>query len=427
MDRGAWRSRLAGLVVVALAAVSLAACGDDGGGGGGDASGTGGGGGGGGGGGQEGAIRVAVLANVTGSLLSGEENAPPVVEAWAAAVNADGGVAGRPVEVVVEDTKGDAPTATAAVERLVGDDSIAALVVFDAATEGLVVDTITEAGLPVIGGMGYATNAWGAEPGWFPLTTSIPSIFNMGMVLGDELGASRTALTVCAEIAGCAEAGVVAERASEALDMDYTGTLLVSASAPDFTAECLQVVERDVDYVMLGAATAAAAMRIAADCTTQGYEGDWGLFGGVVVPKVMREDDPGVALDLVVNSFPWFGDDPAVVAYRDLMDGQGVDESVYGDPHATAAYATMELFRRTLDANAADLDGDVDRGEVLAAYGTIADEDLDGLLPQPVTFTPGEPAAPVTCYWFGRFEGGEFADPSGPHCDPEVLAAPAGG
>ena len=417
MHGTAWRSRLAGVVVVAMAA-ALAACGGDDGssGSGGEPAG---------GGGEAGAIRVAVLANVTGNLLSGEENAPPVVEAWAEAVNAEGGVAGRPVEIVVEDTKGDAPTATAAVERLVADDSIAALVVFDAATEGLVADAINAAELPVIGGMGYATNAWGAAPNWFPLTTSIPSIFNMGMVLGEDLGARRTALTVCAEIAGCAEAGAVAEQASEALDMDYTGTLPVSAAAPDFTAECLQILERDVDYVMLGAATAAAALRLAADCTTQGYEGAWGLWGGVVVPKAMREDDPGVELHLVVNSFPWFGDEPAVVAYREVMEGEGVDEAVYGDPHATAAYATMELFRKTLDARdeAGDIEGDVGRDEVLAAYGTIADEDLDGLLAQPVTFTPGEPAAPVTCYWFGRFEGGEFSDPSGPHCDPASLAA----
>ena len=407
------------IAVAALATITLfAACGDD------DTSSTSDGTTGGGGAGGPGALRIGVLVNETGPLPSGEENATPVLEAWVEAVNADGGIAGHDVELVVEDTKGDAPTATSAVERLVGDESVAGLVIFDAATEGLVADAITEGGLPVIGGMGYAPDAWGARPNWFPLTTSIPSIFNMGIVLADSLDAERTALTICAEIAGCAEAGAVVEQATETLGMTYAGTLPVSAAAPDYTAECLKIIDEEVDYVMLGAATATAALRVAADCTTQGYDGTWGLFGGVIVPQAMRENDPGVDLHLALNAFPWFSEAEPVVAYRALMEDQDVAEEDWADPHATAAYATMELLEAALAATPGGLPAAPTRADVIAAYGQVADEDLDGLLAQPVTFTPDAPQPTVTCYWFGRFAGGEFTDASPePVCDPASLAA----
>src|SRR6478735_4063791 len=71
-------------------------------------------------------LKVALFVNATGPLPSGEENAGPVVQAWAKSVNATGGVAGHPVEIVVADTKGDAPTATTAVRRIVHDDSVVA-------------------------------------------------------------------------------------------------------------------------------------------------------------------------------------------------------------------------------------------------------------------------------------------------------------
>jgi branched-chain amino acid transport system substrate-binding protein len=368
-------------------------------------------------------LRVALIANQTGKLPSGEENSVPVAQAWAKAVNAKGGVAGRPVEVVVADTKGDPATATAAVRKVTADDGIVAAVLFDAGTESVVAKSITAAGLPVVGGMGYAPDAWGAMPNWLPLTTSIPSIFNMGMTLGDHLGGTRTAMTICAEIAGCGAAAPVVEKASTTLGMAYAGTFKVSAAAPDYTAECLKIVKERVDYVMLGAATANAALRVAGDCKTQGYKGQWGLFGGAIVPKAMRANDPGTKLGLVMNSFPWFADAAPATAYRDMMKGQGVDESAWGDPHATAAYATLQLLRKTLDGQAAQLPERLTRKDVIKAYGSVKDETLDGLLPQPVTFTPDKPNGLIDCYWFGSYEGGTFseADLAKPVCDPPAL------
>lgn len=368
-------------------------------------------------------LKVGLLVNESGPLPSGEANAAPVMLAWARAVNESGGVAGHPVEIDVADTKGDAPTATAAVQQMTADRSVVAAVLFDAGTESVVADAITRAGLPVIGGMGYAPNAWGAMPNWLPLTTSIPSIFNMGMVLGKSLGGTRTALTICAEIAGCEAAAPVVQNASEKLGMAYQGTFKVASASPSYTAQCLQILSKKVDYVMLGAASTSAALRLARDCQTQGYTGQWGLFGGVIYPRAMRQDDPGVRLGLVLNSFPWFANEAPVKAYREMMQQQGVGEDVWGDLHSTAAYATMELFRKALDADAAKLPANPTRSDIVTAYGSVRGETLGGLLAQPVTFHPNRPNATVTCYWFGSYLKGTFSDGrlDQPQCDPASL------
>ncbi|WP_171064030.1 ABC transporter substrate-binding protein [Actinomadura soli] len=369
-----------------------------------------------------GTVSIGVLVNASGPTTTGEESAPVILRAWADAVNAAGGVAGHRVRMSIVDTKGDAPTATAAVQRMAHDKSVVAMALYDASTEGVVAGAITKVGIPVIGGMGYAPTVWGKSPDWLPLTTSFPSVINMGMMLAKEIGSTKTVFPVCAENSSCAAAGPVAEKASKALGMGYVGTLPLSVSAPDYTAACLKIKERGVDYVMLGLTTT-ASMRLVANCRTQGYNGKWGLFDGSVWPKVMKANDPGVPIQIALSAFPWFVDDAPVTAYRQMMTNRHVTENAWGTPHGTSAYATMQLFKKALEAARPSLSAQVTRKGVATAYGTIQNETLDGLLPQPVTFRPGRPQQPVNCYWLATYEHGTFsgAELGKPVCDPPAL------
>jgi branched-chain amino acid transport system substrate-binding protein len=373
-------------------------------------------------------LKIGVLVNATGIASQGQGNAVTVLNAWAKAVNAEGGLANHPVQFAVEDTKGSGPAATAAAARVARDKRIVALLLFDLQTEAIYADAVTKAGLPVIGGMGVAPNAWGAKPNWLPLTTTYPAVINMGMVMAKEAGATKTAFAVCAENPGCSLAAPLAKKATQTLGMQYAGDLKVSASAPDYTAQCLQLKEDGVDYLGLGL-DVQTAMRLAGACKTQQYGGQYGVWTGTVVPKLMVENDPGVPLSVGLTSFPWWVDDAPVAAYREMMEAQAVSEDVWADPHSTAAYATVELFRKTVEANRSRFRGTPTRKDVLEAYGTIKDETLDGLLAQPVTFTPGKPEPLNNCYWLARFENGEFsgADLGKPTCDPPSLQGPPPG
>jgi branched-chain amino acid transport system substrate-binding protein len=364
-------------------------------------------------------LEIGALVNVSGPTTTGEASAPDVLRGWEKQINAAGGVAGHAVHIDIVDTRGDAPTATAAAHRLASNPAVVAVLLYDAGTEGVVADAITKAGIPAIGGIGYAPTAWGKLPNWLPLATSFPAVIDMGMVMAKNLGATKTVFPVCAENSSCAAAGPLAEKASTGLGMQYAGTLPLSVSAPDYTAECLKIKEKGVDYVMLGLTTS-ASLRLVADCKTQGYAGKWGLFDGSVWPKVMDANDPGVPIAIGLSAFPWFVDDAPVAAYRDLMKKAGVPASSWGSPHGTAAYVTMQLFKKALESSGSRLPASPTRADVVAAYGNVKGETLDGLLPQPITFTPGHAEPLVNCFWLATYEKGTFsgANLAKPICDP---------
>jgi branched-chain amino acid transport system substrate-binding protein len=369
-----------------------------------------------------GELKVAVFANVTGAVRSGEQGVPTVLDAWASSVNAAGGIAGRKIKFVTEDTKGDAPTATTKVQAAVKDPAVVAALMFDAGVEGVVSKTITDAGLPVVGGMGYLPSIWGASPNWLALTTSFPAVIDAGMVMAKQLGSHVTSYVVCAEFAGCAAGAPLAQSATTKLGMSYGGTIKIASSGVDYTAQCVSIKDKKVDYVMLGVPSA-TAMRFIAACQAQGYHGDWGMTDGAIEPKAMTSNDPHVPVNLALSAFPWFSQTPAVTAYRDLMTRRHVSSSVWGDPHSTAAYAAAELLKKTLAEAAPTLPDHVTRRDVIAAYSGVQGETLDGLLPQPTSFAADKPEPLVACYWFATFANGEFAGSDLTHavCDPPEL------
>jgi len=368
------------------------------------------------------AFDIGVLVNLTGPD-AGENLVPPVLKAWAAEANANGGVAGHPVNLQFEDTKGDAPTGTAAANRLIGDE-VDAIVMFDAYAEGVYGKKIEAAGIPVIGGMGYDPTVWGALRNWFPVTTTYPSFVNSTMVLADSLGDGNVGYVVCAEAPTCAGIGETAKSAAETLAIDYAGTFTIAAATPDYTAECLALIDAGVDFVAL-THIATVNMRFAKHCQTQGYTGHLALNAGGVQPAQMLANDPGVRLDLAMNAFPWWAEEGPAASYRALMSEHGVAEAEWADPRSAAAYATMELFRSAMEANADAIPSAPQKADVIAAYGLVESEDLDGLLPQPVTFTADQPGPPVTCYWNASYEDGEFGGGlADPVCDPDVLSGP---
>ena len=369
-------------------------------------------------------LRIGVLDAQNAKVSVGDERAPVVLDAWAKAVNADGGVAGHPVEFVVKDTKGDPSTATKVAGELASDKTISAVLAFDTFTEGVFAPVITKAGLPVVGGMGASPVVWGKLPNWLPVVTTFPASINSWPVAAQAAGAKKPILAVCAEYPTCAAIAPIAQSATEKLGMTYGGTVKLSLSAPDHTAACLSIADKGADFVMLGL-DAASSAKFIGECTTQKYEGGWGIIQNSVDQGILKANDPGVPVSLMLSSFAWWDDSAPVAAYRDMMEAQGVSESDWGSLQGTAAYATMELFKQTLEANASSLPDDPTAKDVIAAYGTIKDETLDGLLPQPITFTPGKPEPLVNCYWLGTFEHGDFTGAAldQPTCDPAKLSS----
>jgi branched-chain amino acid transport system substrate-binding protein len=193
----------------------------------------------------------------------------------------------------------------------------------------------------------------------------------------------------------------------------FTGTVQVAAAAPNYTAQCLDLINRSVNFVQLSVSPPVAA-RVVRDCDTQGYRGYFGASAAAVMPPLY--DTPGLKLAGGLNAFPWWVDDAPVKHYREVMAAQGVDQKAWAQPVATALWATGQLFTKAVSAAGGTPTDQVTRQTVLAAYGKVSNETLDGLLPQPITFTADKPAPPVDCYWLYQYQDGSFQGRLQPTC-----------
>ena len=346
-------------------------------------------------------ITIGMAVGETGPSASTQQFSRPVAEAWAEYVNSElGGINGHPVTLVVKDTKSDGATGAAVVRELVEQDNAVVLLSVDAASESAYGEYTQQQNIPVIG-VGYSPATWIALPNWFATTTTIPAVVQAQFVSAKEVGATKWGVVSCIEVASCAASEPLWAPSAAQVGLEFGGGIDASTTAPNYTAECLQLINEGVDYVQLSMAPAAGE-KIAADCRRQGYDDWFGATAGSVVASNFT--DPELRLAGGLNGFPWFADAEPVQAFRDAMDAAGVAE--YQDPTSTATWAALELFRTAM----ADASDEPTRDEVFQAYYALQDEDLDGLLPQGVTYAEGQPSPPVNCFWVYTLEGGEFSD-----------------
>lgn len=353
-------------------------------------------------------IVLGAMVNVSGVTGASEATAADVLKAWAAHTNENGGIGGHPVKLEVKDTKGDAATATAAAQALIADTSVVGVIHVSSPTEGAVGQLFAKSDLPVVGGVGYNPQIWSALPNWYGITTTFPTVVTAQFAAAKSVDATTLVALACAEDPSCAAVEPLLKPSAAAVGINYGGLIKVSASAPNYTAECLQIKKDGDDFAQLGVAEATGG-RLAADCMRQGYKGWFGATAGSVSPGLYNAVQ-GLKLAGGLNAFPWFLDTAPVKSFRDVMQQQGVKEDHYGNPDATGTWASAELFRTAL-SGVTEQDS-VDRKTVTSAYGAVKDQDLGGLLPRPITFAAGQPAPKVPCYWVYSFEGGKFTAPS---------------
>ncbi len=365
---------------------------------------------------------VAALVDVTGPLAGSQAYAPDILQAWADHVNGNGGLNGHPVEIEVFDTKADGAVSQAAVDEIVDLDP-ELIYLASSSSESAIAESLGQTGIPIVG-IGYNPGVWGGnieafklacstEPG-APVGCALPNAFTItttfGAVVDEQVlgaiaaGATKVATAACSEIDSCSQAAPVFDATATALGIDNAGLSKVSASAPDYTAECINWIQDGVDFIQLSTSGEVGA-RLFADCADQGYEGIFGASAGTVSGDLIKVD--GITLAGGLNAFPWWVDDAPVVEFRDVVEAAGVSEEGWQNPNATGTWSVMQLWAKALSNTDLTADDEITKVESLAAMYTIEDETLDGLI-SPVTFTEGQRASHRPCFWPYKLEGGEF-------------------
>lgn len=339
-------------------------------------------------------IVIGTIGSFTGANEAVLGKASAGVESWVKKVNSEGGVNGHPIKLVIKDDASDPAKALQAAKELVEQEKVIAIVGSMSNASAGFQKYVEEKKVPVVGGIA-TEQAYLVSPIFFPSGNS-PVMETYGMMReAKAAGATKVGALYCAESPTCAQVDGLGKAFSQMLQIGWASNK-VSATQPNYTAQCLSMKDAGVD-ALFTAHNGSVDARIIADCTKAGYAPDHevGLMNPVV-PELLALDQYEGAVLVGSNAAATDESIPGVKEYREAAEVY--EKGLTNDPQfniTIQGWAGAKLFEAA--ATAADLSPTSTSADVLKGLYALKGEDLDGLV-QPLTFAEGKPTF-LSCYF----------------------------
>jgi branched-chain amino acid transport system substrate-binding protein len=343
---------------------------------------------------------IGNVSSITGPYAASIGGATQVFDAWTKYTNAHGGVNGHPVKVIVLDDGSVPSKGIAAAKELIGEHVMAIV--------GMASNTFTSweklvdaAKIPVIGGQTQFGALQYTDPDLFPTGTTTPALSVVYTAL--TAGKKSVALPYCSEVPICSAqtTSLVGDLKSDpklapGVSISYQGA--ISASAPNYTAQCLAMEQAGASavYVVDGAAT---TVRVVNDCATEGFKPTV-IGSGASADNTWLTDANFSGAFVPQEDFPWFSTKTAGAAtFNDAL--KTYDPGLLSQPTynandsqewaAAQVYAAAMTRAKTGDSpTAADVTN--------AMYALPAGFSVAGVTP-PLTYTKGKANPDDHCYF----------------------------
>jgi branched-chain amino acid transport system substrate-binding protein len=350
-------------------------------------------------------IKVGMICSCSGAGGFGAFIAPgrDVYQAWVNTVNASGGIDGHQVQLIADDDAGTPGTALTDVQSLISDHvvAIADLSVVDAAFAS----AVQTANIPVVG-VETPNGPFGTNPDFYPEAQTNLSAISAVIMTAKAAGATNLANIYCAESPDCAQSVPPFESTGRQLGVPVTYNAEVSATAPNYTAQCVAAKQQHMTSMFIGDASAVIA-RIGSDCAQQGYNPIYVTEGaGFGLVEAMA---PGLKNSLW-NEFPaapFFSTIPAVQAANAAIDKYypvvRENSNLYSET-AFMAWISGALLADAIKAGELTAGATPTAAEVTTGLDSLKSDDLQGLT-VPLTFTAGQPHN-VSCWFTTRVQNG---------------------
>ncbi|ONH60438.1 hypothetical protein CcI49_11430 [Frankia sp. CcI49] len=327
-------------------------------------------------------------------------------------LNASGGLGGHPVKLIVKDV-GSSTTGggITAAKELINQDHVLAIIDHDLQDSKWV--KIAEAAkVPVIAG----TPGQGAliSPNTFPVIPSTIALgygtFGSAKQLGSTFGfvyASELAATFSID---------TYKAFAKAAGVSMPVALAVSATSPEYTAVCQQLIDADVDSYEVGGASAMIE-KIARQCHQQGLKAPQVLLGASFIKSWLT--DPAFNNSIVEDIGPgaYDSDLPGQKAYRAALEQY--EKDFVGQVTDNAFAQSGWTAGKMIEVGVGKITGDLTPVKLQSALYTIKGETLGGLV-QPTTYTAGQ-ITTNSCWFNWKILDGK----SVPVNDSKPLCAPA--
>ena len=316
------------------------------------------------------------------------------MQSWVKFVNANGGIHGRPVKLIVYDAGGDPARARTQVKEAVERQGAIGFVGnIDFASNSRTTRTYyEEKRVPVIGSDWH--NEAYESPMFFPEATASYAQHFSTLAGAAEYykskGLTKFGTVACVEAPQCKPAQDNWARWARGVGVEIVYQAKASITQPDYTAECLaaknagaQVLGLVIDFNSL--------RRFTASCTRQGYQPSVAQPSPVGINAGYADDANMVEFASGIHVFPWFqSGTPATDEFQRAMKAS----QVVAEVGAATGWVAGKLAERALS----QLVGRPSSEALLQGLWTIKNDDLGGLT-QPLTFVANKPAVPMACWW----------------------------
>lgn len=195
-------------------------------------------------------IKVGVIANLTGSDVRTSQDLVRGIELAAEAVNADGGVDGRPIDLVVEDSQYNTQEALNAASKLYDVDNVDVALMFGGSSLTLAVAPIAQEKGKILINTSSSSPKLGEFPG--TLFSILPLDDIMGKELGDYIfaeGVSSVAFVVPNNTFGTGLMDATAA-AFEAAGGEVVAKIAYTEGQPDYRADLQQLLRAKPEAIV---------------------------------------------------------------------------------------------------------------------------------------------------------------------------------
>lgn len=329
------------------------------------------------------------------------------LQAWGAHVNANGGIGGRPVKVIVMDDGGDAAKARSLMKELVEEHNAVAAVAAMTVVETLNSwkGYVHEKKFPVVGGT--CGPEWVKAPMLFrQCPSSANQIFGTALVGAKHGDGTKFGGLFCSETQSCTyvEEQLFDKGGAKRAGLDPVYRARISVFQADFTAECIQARNAGVElFMVIGDPN--TVERVTSSCRRQNFTPQYLQMSSTMRPQFAS--NPSFENGLVSMSvFPFAGlSTPAFKEFAAAWERFG-DGNAPG-PAAAQAWASAKLFEKAAGSAGAE----ISRSSITTQLRKLRDERIGGLT-VPLNYDASG-VSDVPCTYYMRIAGGNWTAPEG--------------
>jgi branched-chain amino acid transport system substrate-binding protein len=350
-------------------------------------------------------IKVGLICSCSGAPGFSDFDVPAAdaFRAWANSVNASGGINGHPVQVMYQDDASNPGTAVTAGQTLVSDHVVAITMTSNLAQAWG--PAVEQASIPVVGA--YSIQApFGQSPDFYPTGQTNDTTPHAVIAVGKQAGATKFANLYCAESPVCAQSTSLFETAGKQLGVPDVYNASVSATAPNYTAQCVAAKQAGANAMFIGDASAVDD-RIASDCASQGYNPIYLTEGAGF--GLNQTKSPAISKNLWSQyaNLPFYANTPAVQAFNTAMDkyypGVRENDNVFTEV-AIQAWASGLVLEDAIKGGGLTPTGNPTAAEITKGLESLNNDTAQGLSP-PLTFAAGK-AHNIDCWFTARVQNG---------------------